>query len=1232
MSSVYRYLDDPEMVAENQQSPHVILRPYQNAQAARAGDGESPWLMSLDGTWSFTHAMAPDALPSGFFAEHYDTSGWDQLQVPHVWQQDGYDTPIYRNSASDVAPYDPPRVPRDMNPAGAYVREFSVPTDWSQRRSFLRFEGVTSGYFVWVNGEYVGYDSGGYTPAEFDVSDVLQPGQNRLAVQVHRWSAGSYLENMDMWHFSGIFREVWLYSTPPVWLRDVAVTTQLGDGYQDADLGVTATVGATGVDAGRHTVRATLFNAAKKAVCAMTADVPERDAAGVVELAGHVDAPTLWSDEQPNLYRLVLELVDPAGTVIHTVGQDVGFRAVEVIDGQMCLNGVPVILRGVNRHEHDPERGRAVPYERLVQDIKMLKQHNVNAVRASHYPNDPRWYELCNRYGIYVCDEVDVETHVRMNVDNNLADEPQWRTAMLDRFVAMVQRDKNHPCVVMWSTGNEAGLGAAHFAMADYARQHDPSRLLYHQPTKFPLDGDAPYADVWGPRYPSLTDLARIAEVADRPVVLGEWAHVLGNGLGNFEDMWQLIRAERQLQGGFMWEWLSQELSRPLITTPDGSGNDIAAFLSGNPRVVAGRDGSAVYFTGLDDWVEVADDPRLNTVGEALTVDTWIKPGAWSGDFTVVSKGPQFTLRMRDENALEFGVDIGTVRMVVAAFPASDHADWHRVTGTYDGDALRLFIDGSLRAEVPANGRIVATPRPVTIGRNPDTHRDRHRGRTAHGTVDSVRIYDTALTADQLASDPYHKAVLALDFDEFTDSGRYDSYGVGEFIADGVIAADRTPLPAAEQLKYSHAPIRFAPVDAAGGIIEVTNGFGFEDTTGIELHWEVTDGAQILAEGVCRPEIGPGEAAKVDLAMPPLAASNRAERWLNLRAVLAHTAPWVDAGHVVAFEQLDARASGGDAKVVSLPSRIAPAAERRDVGKLEVDREAKHVSIRGAGFEYRFNADTGELDSMRAGELELLEHGPQLLVWRAALSNEDSWWGGGKNPPGKQFRSVGLHQLTSKVTNFEVNESTSGSVLVVAQLFDCPPSMDYGFEHTMTYEVDGGGRATLHHTIVGVGELIRALPWLPRIGLSIAMPAQFDRFTWYGRGPGESYPDRKDASFMGLWSSYVDEQFVSYLPPQDNGAKADTSWARLTDADGAGLEVAGDHLTVSVSRFDDNELDRATYPFLLSSADFVVLNVAHRITGVGDTPNLVHPDYRVPPDQPYDYSLVLTPVADERIR
>nr|BFE99731.1 hypothetical protein GCM10020241_14070 [Streptoalloteichus tenebrarius] len=455
-ADVYRYLDDPEMVAEGQEPPHAELRPHADASAAARGDRSSPWVHVLDGEWRLRMADRPQDVPPGFASDGHDTSDWRVVTVPHTWQTDGLDHPVFRNSPTEMWPDDPPRTPRDLNPTGAYVRTFDLPEHWSGRRVFLRFEGVTSAYLVWVNGAYVGYDQGGYTPAEFDVTDDLRRGSNTVAVQVHRWSAGSYLEDYDQWRYSGIFRSVWMYATPQTYLHDVTISTDLDAAYRDATLRADVEVVRKGGPTGTYPVRAVLHDPGGNPVSMLTGAVEVGETGGVARLEGRVSDPPKWTDETPNRHALVLELLDPGGATTHVTSQPVGFRKIEIRDRQVLVNGRRVVVRGVNRTETDPATGRHVTEQRDTTDAHLLKRLNVNAVRTAHYPSDPAFYDLADRLGIWVDDEMEVETHNHQACpDDCLADRPEWQKAFLDRFVAMVERDKNHPSVLMWDTGNE---------------------------------------------------------------------------------------------------------------------------------------------------------------------------------------------------------------------------------------------------------------------------------------------------------------------------------------------------------------------------------------------------------------------------------------------------------------------------------------------------------------------------------------------------------------------------------------------------------------------------------------------------------------------------------------------------------------------------------------------------------------------------------------------------------
>jgi beta-galactosidase len=1210
------YLENPEMTGEGQRAPHTILRPYANVgQAARALEA-TPFTLSLDGSWRFAYADHVRAAPAEFAAPDADLSAWGRIQVPGVWQQQGFDRPIYRNVPSEIAPYDPPRVPDDLNPVGTYVRDFTIPSTWDGRRQMLRFEGVTSGYFVWANGRYVGYDQGGMTPAEFDVTDAVRPGGNRIAVRVFRWGSGAYLENFDMWHLSGIFRTVWLYAPPPSRIDDLTVRTDLSDDLRAADLSVSLDVANDGGPTGTYQVRGTLRDGRNRPVARLTGPVEVGSAGGSGSLSARIENPALWTDETPNLHTLVLELSTPDGSVTHVTQERVGFREVTVRDRQVLINGVAVDFRGVNRHEHDPDSGRHVPRHRMLQDVRLMKQHNVNAVRTAHYPNDPAWYDLADEYGLWLNDEVDVETHWRESCPSNcLADRPEWRAAMLDRFTAMLERDKNHPSIFLWSTGNEAGLGAAHFAMADYARRADPTRPLYHQSNS--PDGDAPYADVWGPRYPSPQRLRTIAASTTKPVIMGEWLHSMGNSLGHYEDMWQTIRAEPALQGGFVWDWVDQGLRRDLITTPDSSGNDIPAYLSGNPTVVDDRDGGkALFLSGLDDWVETYRDRRLDITDNTLSLDAWVRPdGNPVGDFSIVSKGDRsYAIEMQDNDTIEFFIYDGTWITVTADVPANWAGAWHRLTGVYDGTALRLYVDGQLRAERAYTGNVDWTEWPVNVGRNAEKHGDGWPGRTGNGTVDDVRVYDRALAPDEVTSgvDPIADAVLALDFDRIAKQGDYFAYGSSPFLLNGVIKADRTPQPELAQMKYSHAWLRFTGVDAAAGRFRVLNDYRFTDTANVEIRWSLVEGDRTQAEGRLRPALRPGESREVTVPVPPAGAT---QRWLNLDAVLVDATPWAPAGHPVASEQL---AAGGQAPPAPAPPPAGDGVTVADDGSV--------VTVTGREFAYRFDRAAGTFTSLRARDVELIERGPVLDVWRAPLGNEWANWG---DAEGRRFWRMGLDRLRTTVDGVTVERPDPATArITVAARSQAPDVPGQGFTERSVYTVDAAGVLTVEQTVEAFGATMRALPWLPRVGFNLRMPDRYGTFEWYGRGPGESYVDRWNSQRMGAWRGPVDEQVYDFLPPQETGNKLDVTWAALSDGR-SGLLVSGD-LEVSVDRFAADR-DRANYPFLLRP-DGVTLRVDKAVSGLGDTPVPTQPQYRVLPNIPHTQTVVLRPLTPTEAR
>jgi beta-galactosidase/beta-glucuronidase len=473
------------LLHRNREPAHATLIPYADELSARAGaPGASPFYQLLNGPWRFFYAEAPWLAPDGFSEEAFDDRGWASLNVPGNWQLAGYDRPQYTNVLYPY-PLDPPHVP-DRNPVGIYRREFEIPESWHERQTLLTFDGVDSAFYCWVNGRPAGFSKGSHMPAEFNITPHVRRGRNRLAVQVFKWSDASYLEDQDMWRLSGIFRDVHLTSVPALHLRDLFVRTTFDKNFKDAQLEVELTLknySAQPQAGGKLQLR--LADPAGRLVRDETIAGPKELTAGaetVLTWRQTIAAPARWTAETPALYALTCALLPPNGATAEVAAAKIGFRQVEIRNQRLLINGVPIKIKGVNRHDFDPDTGHTVSLESMRRDILLMKQHNINTVRTSHYPNDSRWLDLCDQYGLYVIDEADLEAHgFGYEAPDIPARRPDWKTAFVDRAVRLVERDKNHPAVIIWSLGNEAGYGPNHDAMAEWIRSRDRTRPIHYE-------------------------------------------------------------------------------------------------------------------------------------------------------------------------------------------------------------------------------------------------------------------------------------------------------------------------------------------------------------------------------------------------------------------------------------------------------------------------------------------------------------------------------------------------------------------------------------------------------------------------------------------------------------------------------------------------------------------------------------------------------------------------------
>ncbi len=541
---------------------------FENAALAATGDPmASKRYLSLNGDWSFRWARNPSERPVGFEAPGYDVSGWGRIAVPGNWELQGHDIPHYIN-VQYIFPANQPFVPEDYNPVGSYRRTVSVPADWAGQQVILHLGGVSAAYHVWVNGKLASYSEDSRLPAEFDVTPLLQPGDNVIAVEVLRFADGSYLEKQDMWNMSGIFRDVFLLARPPAHVSDLRIDAGLAEDGRTGSLKVAVDL-SEAASGGRATVSARLLDG-DKALFEST-----RTAGGRVPIMFETAPAGVrpWSAETPYLYTLEVVLRDRTGKLLEVIRRPVGFRSVAVRDGLLKVNGEAIKLRGVNRHEHDPATGKYVSRARMEEDVRLMKQLNINAVRAAHYPFDPYFYELADRYGLYLIDEANIESHEYMRMgdqavppktraDFQLGFRPEWELAHFQRIDRMVARDRNHPSIILWSLGNEAGIGPTFEKAAARVKAADPSRpVVYGGYSNVDGHTPLPYSEVYTPMYDTVDEMLDYAKSSHpQPMVQAEYAHAMGNSLGNFQEYWDAIYATPRLQGGFVWDWVDQTL------------------------------------------------------------------------------------------------------------------------------------------------------------------------------------------------------------------------------------------------------------------------------------------------------------------------------------------------------------------------------------------------------------------------------------------------------------------------------------------------------------------------------------------------------------------------------------------------------------------------------------------------------------------------------------------------
>ena len=1243
---------NPSVFEKGQNAPHAFHMPYSSReQAIQNLPRKCENFQLLNGKWKFLWLETPDQVPEGFWKSDFKTKDWDEITVPSNWQMEGYGHPKFRNVALTFK-NDPPHIPDYYNPVGCYKRKFELPREWEDKEVMLRFEGIKSASYVWVNGKRVGYNQGGFEPAEYNITPFLDRGENDISVEVLRFCDGSYLENQDMWRLSGIFRDVKLYAQPKTYIHDHYISTDLDDEYRDALLNLQLDLKNTNQDSVKVFVEMDVFDEEGRSILQEGMQKKEVMIDSVstkkVVLSTQVDDPPKWSAEFPNLFQMLLVLKDGNGNILEAFTQKIGFREVEYKDHILTVNGVPVKLNGVNSHMHDPKHGQAVPLETLRTDLILMKQNNINCVRTCHYPPTPEYLSMADELGMYIFAEVGDEAHNNLQ----LSEDPAWTEIYRDRSRKLVYRDRNHPSVIVWSAGNESGSGQNIHEVIKTGKAIDPSRPAWmYGGNNFYI----PFEDIVGPRYWNPIDYKNLAEGKvlpendQRASFMDEYLAATGNGLGGMDEYWEYIWKYPRLSGGAIWDWISPGIETPRWIVHDISEAKNDGQIMGRPVFQEGKNGWGLEFSGHDDWVEFYRDPSLDITGNQLSVSFWVKPFEIPQPNTFLTKGEHgYGIRMENPQTLEFYVQGEKRISAKAKVGANFYNNWHHIAGIYDGRNLQLFIDKKRVASTAFNGNISSTPFPLCIGREAETQdQGEYSGRLSKMVVDEVKVFSKAVNIDKIEA-AKEGAVLDLDFEKDTVSDHFYAVGLGGRTY-GIVWPDRSVQPEIHQIKKSGQPVKIEAADIENGRFKIINRHHFKNLKELDGFWGIEVDGKPSQAGLFECDLAPGDTTEIAIDYRRLRIDSRQEALMTVGFMLKEDKDWASKGHEIAWEQF------------KVPTDFFFVEDTQDDKKVTYSDEDDQLIISGADFRYVLDKNTGELASLQFNGTEYLEGGPQFNVWRAPTANDIDPWGSymfsrENRTPGygrsidNTLRTLGMRDLVTQVDEVEIwfkdeegwHPSANNQKEILSLEFEqirvrmkvfsnssLPANrrLNWGgdfsaFERIETWIFTADGKIELEQEIIPYGPMP---DMLPKIGLQFQLPKTFNKVDYYGRGPFENYPDRKTGAKVSRYHSTADSMYVPYIIPQEYGNRCDVRWLQVQNDEGKGLLIKGDELlNFSLYKYTTDNLSRAMYTYQLQEAPNTILNVDYEVSGVGGTSIRQLQKYRVRPGVK-KYKISITP-------
>lgn len=1234
-------------------------------------------------------ALAQGDAYKNFYKTDYKatTNDWKtNLQLPCSWTRQGFDFSIYTNVTMPwQSKYDSnvsaPNAPANYNPVGLYRKSFKVTDDMkaANGRVYLSFQGVESSYYVYVNGKEVGYSEDSYSPHSFDITDYLATdgSDNLLAVEVHKFCDGTWMEDQDMYYDGGIFRDVYLYSAPLVHIQDYKVETDLDENYENATMNLNVTVAnASKAAAEGYKVDVRLYDQdGKMFVNDMTMDldtVPaaDGDTDGSVSAAGSklVLSPELWSAETPNLYTMVLSLYDSkTGTYMGSVSQQLGFREIEFTKSEVdtngnctttdseykpiTINGKQLLLKGTNRHDTDPKYGKYVPHETQEEDIKLMKQYNLNALRTSHYSNDEYLYYLCDKYGIYVMGETNLESHALMNQGEK---QVNFKNLAMDRTVTAFNRLKNRTSIVMWSTGNENYYSSSasyangmFYDLIWYFKNNDSTRPIHSESS----DGNNG-TDMRSNMYPSVDTLYSRA-AANMPYVLCEYDHAMGNAVGNLKEYWDAIRSSDNMLGGFIWDWVDQSrilsldnLPQSYVVTEKKDGVVGSASISSvneNPDsgALTGKSANGYALFESDKYNEA-----LSGSGKSFTVEVICKPESDGAEKVLIAKGDhQFALKTNSSKQLEFFAYYNNNwNSVTAKKPDNWVGNWHQVVATYDKGAIKIYCDGELIGSGNGNTTIASSSVALGVGCSADN------GRTFDGEISMGRVYSRALSQEEInaqnsttpaITEKSDDVLLWADFSGLTvdeSSKPYDYYadtdahtnlysdeikgsfyGYGgdsgespndnSFCVNGLVSPDRDVQPELYEVKYQYQSVWFTADDSRllGETIDVYNENNFLNLNDFDVTWTLTEDGKKIGSGKLSAEdtnIAGRESGSIKVpyrASMPEEKKAGAEYYLNLSVQLKEDTEWAKAGHEVAYEQF---------QIPAEVTKVEPTINKN----VTVDDSAEDViKVSGTDFGFEVEKATGTLKNYVYKGETLLTSGPVPNYWRGILNNDNGNYDG-------NWKNVNKNVTASDIA---VGTNDAGQKTIRVTLASASQA---NLKQTMVYTVDGSGAVTVDATVDATGT---SLGRYIRIGTVMELPEGYENVEWYGNGPVEAMWDREDFATVGRYSNTVSGMFYPYLDTQDTGTVTGVKWISVTNpsAKSAMAIAATDTVEASALHFTVDDLDQAQHPYELTKLDSTILTVNYRSQGTGnkscgqDTLSA----YLLPNNKAYTYEYTMVP-------